>query len=71
MQHLTETGGLTCGPGDRTNSERPSLAGGAHGGGGLISQYFCTVGCVLTTEGLLIELHKVCEDVFRDGLLVR
>lgn len=28
------------------------------------------VDCVLTTEGLLVELHKVREDVFRDGLLV-
>lgn len=27
--------------------------------------------CVLTTEGLLVELHEVGEDVFRDGLLVR
>ena len=26
---------------------------------------------VLTTEGLLVELHEVGEDVFRDGLLVR
>jgi len=29
------------------------------------------LGCVLTTEGLLVELNKVGEDVFRDGLLVR
>lgn len=29
------------------------------------------VGCFLTTEGLLVELHEVCEDVFRDGLLIR
>lgn len=27
-------------------------------------------GCVLTAEGLLVELHKVGEDVFRDGLLI-
>lgn len=26
---------------------------------------------VLTAEGLLVELHKVGEDVFRDGLLIR
>lgn len=29
------------------------------------------VGSVLTAEGLLVELHKVGEDVFRDGLLIR
>lgn len=29
------------------------------------------VTCVLTTEGLLVELHKVCEDIFGDSLLVR
>lgn len=27
-------------------------------------------GAALTAEGLLVELHKVGEDVFRDGLLV-
>lgn len=46
---------------------------GAHGGGGLISHSGPpggAVGCALTTEGLLVELHKVGEDVFRDGLLV-
>lgn len=28
-------------------------------------------GHVLTAEGLLVELHEVGEDVFRDGLLIR
>lgn len=27
-------------------------------------------GAALTSEGLLVELHKVSEDVFGDGLLV-
>ena len=29
-----------------------------------------SAGCVLTTEGLLVEVHEVGEDVFRDGLLI-
>ena len=59
-QRLNETGGLTCGPPDRTTNEL--FHSGSPGGAARF---------VLTTEGLLVELHKVCEDVLRDGLLVR
>lgn len=34
-------------------------------------QLYKTVAGLLTTEGLLVELHKVGEDVFRDRLLIR
>lgn len=33
-------------------------------------QVYETVAGFLTAEGLLVELHKVGKDVFRDGLLI-
>lgn len=65
-QRLADTGGLTCGPGDTNSNQLPQeeLSDGL----GLVSHR--DADCVLTTERLLVELHKVGEDVFGDGLLI-
>lgn len=34
-------------------------------------QVYKTIAGFLTSEGLLVELHKVGKDVFRDRLLIR